>query len=171
MIDYIDSNLDACLAELQQEATELENSQVHALEVATFRTFRHMVLEEAPLRTGNYRANFQVRLNSLQLPPRISGHTAGVPKELRGYRSSNRELLKRIRPAYAKLISEHLNDIATLFKDKRLSDIQSIVIGNNAFHASFVENGSARQKAWHVFALGEATARDEFNSLKDKLAA
>lgn len=147
-------NLDQCLADLDAETRQMEEKVLGGIKKKSMNVMRQMMFSLAPVKTGFYRASFDMTINGIS---KYRRRTSKKMKE-RAASKMTAEAQEQIEKA-----SGRLGEV------KRIEDLHSISIANNAPHAHFIEGGGSKKAPAGVFSVGRQVANMELERLNSEL--
>lgn len=169
----VTSNIDECVAQLTRESTALDLKVTQALRDGAVKTFQDMGPVKSgglsPVLTGNYVANMWGNINSaissrVQKTIMLNGVRLSARKaRLVGHKARSKVAIAQLVQNNLQVYKQHENMLLTQFAGKKLADVHSINISNNASHAHLIENGASKKAPQGVFAVEERKALANFN--------
>lgn len=163
----ISSNMNQAVKDLDKEIADLDRAAVNSIRQRSFQTMKFM-MNAAPVKTGFYRASFLMGLNEIptQRMRRIKSKKQDTGLVRIGQRRRKDSRVLQAGDQFYDVGKANLGHALALFDGKKLSDIHSVFIANNAPHVHFVERGWIRKRdgvaghpGYFIFSLGASEAK------------
>ena len=158
-------NLDQCLKEMDGEFAAADAAQVEVVRQGSLKTMGKMMFEDSPVRSGMFRASFDLGINDVS---NFRRRWKKRQREAREKRLSVKAWQAELGTMKGEADKQYMKAKARLSVIKRLEDVKFVAIVNAAPHANLVEQGISKKAPGGVFAVGERQAEMIFGGLAGK---